>query len=117
MSDDKVYVEIPVFTEAEITSELHSDDPNRVATALFSSVRYSDNWKSAKECCLERLKAPEIKVRWAAATCLGDLAFFLNRPIDHQRVLAALYEAAEDESIADPALFSISLIRQKFPEQ
>ena len=114
MSGEKIYREPPVYTRSELVEELNSGVPQRIADALVSAVRH-DDWQWIQDKCLELLKAPDVKVRWAAATCLGDLAFFLKRPIDHSRVLAALYEAAKDPSISDPALFSISLINQCFP--
>lgn len=115
MSSERIYREPPIFTRSEIVTELASGDPLRMADALASAIRHDEDWRWTQEQCLMLLKAPTTEVRWAAATCLGDLAFFFNRPIDHSRVLAALYEAAEDPSISDPALFSISLIKQKFP--
>jgi hypothetical protein len=115
MSGDRIYREPPIFTRSELVAELNSGDSHRVADALVSAIRHEEDWQWAQEQCLMLLKAPAKEVRWAAATCLGDLAFFFNRPIDHARALAALYEVAEDPSISDPALFSISLIKQKFP--
>jgi uncharacterized protein (DUF2336 family) len=115
MSSERIYREPSVFTRSELVAELNSGDPCRIASALASAVRHDDDWQWTQEQCLMLLKASATEVRWAAATCLGDLAFFFNRPIDHSRVLTALYEAAEDPSISDPVLFSISLIKQKFP--
>ena len=115
MSSERIYREPPVFTRSELVHELNSGDPRRIADALASAVRHDEDWLWTQDQCLKLLKASDVEIRWAAATCLGDLAFFFNRPIDHPRVLAALYEAAEDSSISDPALFSISLIKQRFP--
>lgn len=115
MRSERIYREPPVFTRSELINELNSGDPHRIADALASAVRHDDDWHWSQEQCLMLLKAHDAQIRWAAATCLGDLAFFFHRPIDHPRVLAALYEAAEDPAISDPALFSISLIKQRFP--
>ncbi len=115
MTSERIYREPPIFTRSELVTELSSGDPHRMAVALRSAVRHDDDWQWTQEQCLALLKAPATEVRWAAATGLGDMAFFFNRPVDHPRVLAALYEAAEDPSISDPVLFSISLIKQKFP--
>jgi hypothetical protein len=114
MSEERTYRAFPVLTRSELIEELNSSDPRRVADALGSAARY-DDWQWTQEQCLRLLKAPEVEIRWAAATCLGDLAFFFNRPIDRVRVFAALYDSAKDAAISDPALFSISLINQRFP--
>jgi uncharacterized membrane-anchored protein len=115
MSDELIHRAPPVFTHAELVAELESGDSSRVADGLASAVRYDEDWRWVQEECLKFLHGSRVPVRWAAATCLGDLAFFFHRPIDHQRVLIALYEAAEDSAISDPALYSISLIKQRFP--
>lgn len=114
MLDDRTYREPPVFTHAELVGELNSGDPNRIANALTSAVRHDNDWRWVQNECLKFLQHSDVAVRWAAATCLGDLAFFFRRPIDHHKVLSALYKAAEDAAIADPAQFSISLIKQRF---
>ena len=115
MCSERVYREPPVFIHSELIEEMNSGDPCRVADALLSAVRHDDDWLWVQDECLKSLKAQDVRVRWAAATALGDLAFFFNRPIDYTRVMKALLEAAEDPSVSDPAQFSIGLIKQKFP--
>jgi hypothetical protein len=100
------------FIPTEILkSELESEDPVRISKALYAACRCENDCSWLQNECLRFLKAESVTVRWAAATCLGDLAMF-KRPIDPKKVLAALEEAAQDVSIADPAKFSISLVRQ-----
>lgn len=115
MPDERTYREPPVFTHSELVEELNSGDSNRIVNALVSAVRHDDDWLWVQNECLKFLQYSDVVVRWAAATCLGDLAFFFHRPIDCQKVLIALYEAAEDAAIADPAFYSIGLIKQRFP--
>jgi hypothetical protein len=115
MSEKMIYRAAPVFTRAELNEALESDEPDRIAEALASAVRYEDDWSWTQELCLKFLKSPDVQIRWAAATCLGDLAFFFHRPIDVPRVLTALYTAAEDPAVSGPAFFSMSLIKERFP--
>lgn len=114
---DLNYEKTPVLSHAELVREIDSGDPERMSTALYSATRHDEDWQWVQEQCLQHLTHSAVPVRWAAATCLGDLAFFFHRPIDHVRVLTALYEAANDPAVADPVHFSISLINQKFTPQ
>jgi HEAT repeat len=98
-------------TRNELTSQLESGDPEAVAKALYSATRYEEDWKWVQDQCLKCLESPEVSVRWAAVTCLGDLAF-LRRPLDIHAVLPALEEATKDPKIADPARFSVSMVKQ-----
>ena len=105
------YERIPELTREEVVRDLGSDDPKSVARALYAATRYDQDsqWVQAK--CLEALKSPEVIIRWAAATCLGDLAC-LRRPLDLGVVVPALEEAVQDPQLADPARFSLSMVRQ-----
>ena len=105
------YEKIPEFTREEVIRELASEDPKSVARALYAATRYDrdSQWVQAK--CLEALKSPEVIIRWAAVTCLGDLAF-MRRSLDTDSVIPALELATQDPQIADPAGFSLSMVRQ-----
>jgi hypothetical protein len=91
--------------------DLESSDPEVVANALYSATRFDGDTKWVESECLKRLTSAELKIRWAAATCLGDLAFF-RRPLDVKKVIPALEAAIEDPTISDPASFSLSMVRQ-----
>jgi hypothetical protein len=95
----------------EVLRDLASSDPEVIASALYSACRWDEDAKWLEDECINRLKAPQLQVRWAAATCLGDLAFF-RRPLDLDRVTRALEMATLDPSISDPATFSLSMVRQ-----
>ena len=105
------YESVHPSTRNELISQLESSDPEAIATALYSASRYDEDWKWVQDQCLKFLNSPDVSVRWAAVTCLGDLAFF-RRPLDVQVVLLALEKAAQDSQIADPAKFSLSMVRQ-----
>jgi hypothetical protein len=105
------YEPVHPLTRKELISRLESDDPEVVANALYASTKYDEDWKWVQDQCLKRLKSSEVSVRWAAATCLGDLAF-LRRPLDIDAVVSALELAIQDPQIADPASFSLSMVKQ-----
>ena len=105
------YEPVQPATRNELISQLESGDPDAVANALYSASKYEQDWKWVQDQCLRFLDSPEVSVRWAAVTCLGDLAF-LRRPLDIQAVLPALEKATKDPKIADPASFSLSMVRQ-----
>jgi hypothetical protein len=105
------YEPVQPATKSELISQLESENPEAVANALYSALKYEHDWKWVQDQCLRCLDSPEVSVRWAAVTCLGDLAFF-RRPLDVQIVLTALEKATQDPEIADPASFSLSMVRQ-----
>jgi hypothetical protein len=111
MTNDLRYEPLHPTTRGELIRQLESDDPEIVAKALYSAARYEEDWKWVQDQCLKHLGSPEVPVRWAAATCLGDLAF-LRRPLEVRIVVPALKRATEDPTIADPARFSLSMVRQ-----
>lgn len=105
------YEHVEPVGRAQAERYLESADPEVVACALYAVTRSDEDADWLTHVCLELLKSPELRVRWAAATCLGDLAFS-RRPIDADKVIQALEAATRDPSIADPAGFSLSLVRQ-----
>jgi hypothetical protein len=110
MSDLK-YESVPPNTREELAILLESDSASTVANALYAATRYEEDWNWVQNQCLKALASPEVKVRWAAATCLGDLAF-LRRPLDVGAVIPALEKAVSDPEISDPASFSLSMVKQ-----
>lgn len=105
------YESVRPATRSELTSQFQTGDPEAVANALHSAARYDPDWKWVQEQCLKYLQSPSTTVRWAAATCLGDLALF-RRPLDVPVVVAALEKAADDPEIAGPARDSLSMVRE-----
>lgn len=99
-----------------IERDLSSGDPERISDALYSATHHDPDWRWVQDECLKFLKHADARVRWAAATCLGDLAMF-HKVLDLSRVLPELIEAAKDESIRDPAETSISFIKQAVKPQ
>ena len=110
MSDLK-YESVEKQPRTVIERALSSGDPELVSAALYSATYHDPDWRWVQGECLKCLRHQDVKVRWAAATCLGDLAMF-HKALDVSLVLPALIEAAKDESIRDPAETSISLIKQ-----
>ena len=110
MSDLK-YEPVYPLTRSELIHRFESDDPEAVTKALYAATRFEDDWSWVELQCLKALKSPSVSVRWAAATCLGDMAF-MRRPLDVASVVPALELAVKDPEIADPASFSLSMVKQ-----
>ena len=110
MSDLK-YKHVRRILREQLIMDLDNSDPETVANALYAATRYEEDTDWVQKQCLGRLTSPEAVVRWAAATCLGDLAL-LRRPLNAKMVIPALELAKEDPAIADPASFSLSMIKQ-----
>jgi hypothetical protein len=99
------------LTQAEIVLAIESENPKRIADALYSATRHDPDWRWVQEQLLRLISHQHSTVRWASATCLGDLAMF-HRTLDRERVLAALEKASLDLEIRAPSEFSISLVKQ-----
>jgi hypothetical protein len=110
MNDFK-YERVALINREQARRALESADPEVVASALYAAARSDEDTQWLEEECLKRLTSPELTIRWAAATCFGDLAFF-RRPLDVNKVIPALEAAADDPTISDPARFSLSMVRQ-----
>lgn len=108
---DLKYESVQPVPKHELADQLVSNDPQIVVKALYSAAKYEEDWGWVQDQCLRLLISPEVKIRWAAATSLGDLAFF-RCPLDLDRVVPALEAAAKDPAVADPANFSLSMVRQ-----
>jgi hypothetical protein len=105
------YTRVEPDTEARIRERIQGDDPEIVAEALYSAVRFIEDRRFVQNACLDKLESPQIKIRWAAATCLGDLVYF-GGVSDIDRVITALELAISDPSIAGPASLSLSMVKQ-----
>lgn len=105
------YEPVHPLPKAELIRQLASGDPEVVSKALYAAAKYEEDSSWVQHECLEGLKSPYVSIRWAAATCLGDLAF-MRRPLDTDLVVSALEQASQDPEIADPAGFSLNMVRQ-----
>jgi hypothetical protein len=105
------YEAVKPLPHAELIEEFKSGVPDRIATALYSAARFDDDWHWVEEQCLNNVAHESARVRWAAVTCLGDLALF-KRPLKLNAVIPALERALADPEIADPAAFSLSMVKQ-----
>ncbi len=105
------YEPIHRIARPQLINDLESDDPSTVANALYAAVKYEEDTEWVQNQCLRKLTSPVVMIRWAAATCLGDLAF-LRRPLNTKLVIPALELASEDQAIADPASFSLNMVKQ-----
>ena len=106
------YVPVEHMSRAEIVRDLAGDDPKRISDALYSATYHDPEWRWVQDECLKFLKHSDVRVRWTAATCLGDLAMF-HKVLDLPRVVPEILEAAKEDAIRPAAEFSISLIKQK----
>jgi hypothetical protein len=103
----------PVYPIAreDLVKGLESKNPHAVAGALYSATKFEEDWTWVQAQCLRKLNSTDVTIRWAAVTCLGDLAF-LRRPLSLNLVIPALEAALKDPEIADPASFSLSMVKQ-----
>ncbi len=108
---DLKYEDVERLPKKELITRLTNANPDVVAGALYSATRWDPDWQWVQQLCLENLGSPHLPIRWAAATCLGDLAFF-RRPLDCDIVVPALTAATADPTISDPAAFSLSMVKQ-----
>src|ERR1700724_2909787 len=99
------------MSRSAVVHALKSGDPGQIAQALYSSTYHDPDWRWVQGECLRFLTHEERTVRWAAATCLGDLAMF-HKILDLELVLPALQEALKDEAIHDVVELSLSFIKQ-----
>jgi hypothetical protein len=108
---DLKYQPIHRIPKEQLMADLESSNPQAVANALYGATKYETDTAWVQDQCLRKLTSSELVIRWGAATCLGDLAF-LRRPLNTELVIPALERAAEDHTIADPAKFSLSMIKE-----
>ena len=113
---DLQYKEVELISREKLERDLASGDEATIADALYSATRFSEDWQWPQSICLDRVSSPMLLVRWAAVTCLGDIAF-LRRRLDKRRVVAALEGAIKDPTISDPASYSLSMVKQFIEDQ
>ena len=92
------YEEVQQLSRDDIEQALASGEETRMADALYSATRFSEDWRWPQKLCLDFVTSPHLLVRWAAVTCLGDIA--------------ALEKAMVDPAISDPAGYSLSMVKQ-----
>jgi hypothetical protein len=110
MPDEPDYVPVaPPPDRATLEYNFASKDPEEIVRALYTATRHDSDWKWVQGWLLTMLNSEHVQVRWAAATCLGDLAI-IHRRVDLDLVVPALLEAAtnpETESAANESLLTI----------
>jgi hypothetical protein len=97
-------------SKEEIVALLDSGDPSKIISGLHSAVFSEPDWRWVQSQCLRFLKDPSVRVRWAAATFLGDIAAFHHK-IDLDVVLPALQQVRNDPEIRSAVEESIGFIR------
>lgn len=110
-AEELKYEAVLAHDRAELERMLQGSDPSEVGSALYAASRYEQDWRWVQDECLRRLTHPNLYVRWAAATCLGDLAF-RRFPMERDRVIAELESATLDPTIADPTSVSLNMVRE-----
>jgi hypothetical protein len=106
---------VPRKDRQELLVELASHDSDTVAGALYSATYHDPDWEWVQGLCLGHLDSPQVPIKWAAATCLGDLAMF-HKKLDLEQVLPALKNALGDPTISSPAEMSLMLIEHSVPK-
>jgi len=109
------YERVHPLPKSELIGQMQSGDPAAVAAASYAATRYEEDWSWVQTQCVQALESSHASVRWAAATCLGDLAF-MRRPLDLKIVIPALEQAVRDPQISDPASFSLRMVREFLQE-
>lgn len=115
MPDDFVYKPVEARGRESVLVSFASTDPKQVSEALYSATYHDPDWRWVQGWCLKFLKE-NVEIRWAAATCLGDLAVF-HKQLDLDLVLPALHAARSDPSIASTVEDSLSFITQAVKSQ
>jgi hypothetical protein len=116
MADDFVYKPVEARDRESLLASFESSDPKEVSQVLYSATYHDPDWRWVQEWCLKFLKSDHAGIRWAAATCLGDLAVF-HKQLDLDLVLPALNAARSDPSIASTVEDRLSFITQAVKSQ
>ena len=115
-ADERKYQPVEQRTREELLELLESGDESCISIGLYSATYHDSDWKWVQAQCLRFLTHPSLPVRWAAATCLGDLSFF-HRQLDLDLVLPALHQALNDPTIRSTVDDSLDQIRQSVKTQ
>jgi HEAT repeat len=97
-------------TSEEIIELLGSGDASKIISGLHSAAFHEIDWRWVQSQCLRFLNHPDSRVRWAAATFLGDIAAF-HHQLDVDIVLPALEESLKDPDVRPAAQESMYFIR------
>jgi hypothetical protein len=117
MSADQLkYEPVEPRTREELLEMLESGDASRIAGGLYSATYHDSDWRWVQGQCLRFLAYQSSQVRWAAATCLGDLSVFHHK-LDLELVLPALKEALNDPAIQSTVEDSLDQIHQNVKTQ
>ena len=109
--NDLKYEPVELLDRERLLLDLNSNDPDRVSKALYSACRTESDTEWLENICIDGLDSAEPKVRWAAATCLGDLALFRHK-LNIGRVVPALEKALDDSTISGPARVSLDMVNE-----
>jgi hypothetical protein len=115
-ADEPKYERVEPREREELLKLLDSGNPSFISTALYSATYHDGDWRWVQSQCLRLLSHSSTKVRWAAATCLGDLSVF-HHQLDLELVLPALHEALNDPAIRSTVDDSLDQIRQNVKTQ
>jgi len=116
MSKELKYEPVQRLTRNKIAKALKSSDSETVASALYSAAYHDPDWRWVQDQCLNFLGSSDVGIRWAAATCLGDLAVF-HKKLDLDKVLPRLLEASRDQAIRSTVQDSLDFIRHHIKVQ
>lgn len=115
-ADELKYEPVERRTREEILEIFDSGDAASIAKALYSATYHDRDWKWVQSQCLRFLTNPNPTVRWAAATCLGDLSVFHHK-LDLELVVPALQQAMDDPTIRSTVSDSLDQIYQNVKKQ
>jgi hypothetical protein len=115
-ADELKYEPVECRTRQELVRQFDSGDASSIAAALYSATYHDPDWKWVQSQCLRYLTSPELQVRWAAATCLGDLSVFHHK-LDLELVIPALQQALNDPSIRSTVGDSLDQIHTNIKTQ
>jgi len=110
------YEPVEPVPREEIMRLFDSDDASCISSALYSAAYHESDWRWVQSQCLRFLTHQNPQVRWAAATCLGDMAVF-HHELDLAIVLPALREAFNDPAIRATVQDSLDQIHQNIKQQ
>jgi hypothetical protein len=115
-ADELRYEPVEPRTREELARMFDSNDGSCIAAALYSAAYHDSDWRWVQSQCLRYLTSPDLRVRWAAATCLGDLSVFHHK-LDLELVIPALQQALSDPSIRSTVGDSLDQIHQNIKTQ
>lgn len=115
-ADELKYEPVEPRTREELVRMFDSGDGACIAAALYSAAYHDSDWRWVQSQCLSYLTHPDLRVRWAAATCLGDLSVFHHK-LDLELVVPALQQMMDDPTIRSTVSDSLDQIYQNVRKQ